>query len=507
MRHFYYLMLLLVFACATSESTAQNALSFDGTNDYVQTTYAGVTGTSNRTFEAWIYLASSPSANVAIMDYGVNAVGSRNTFLVTGNNQLSYISGGTNANISSSMNAVPIGQWAHVAFVLNSGMGYLYVNGNQVGTGNLSTVNTPNGGTNLRIGQRVPGGSIPFPGKIDEVRIWNTARTATELNNFKNAELCNLPSSLVAYYKLNSGTAGGTNTGVTTAIDAISANNGTLIGFSLSGSSSNWVSGAGIAPGTATTSTINVSACDSYTSPSGSSTHTSSTTFVDTIPNYAGCDSIITINLTILQSTSSTIAVTACKEYMAPSGAVFDSSGSYMDVIPNAAGCDSTITINLTIVNVDTAVSQNGITLTAQASNATYQWVDCNNNFAAVSGATSQAFIPSANGNYAVVIGQSSCIDTSMCYAVTGVGIPENGKKAEFLLVPNPTDGQLTIVMAEKSNDVAIILFSIAGQELQVIRTQGSKLIRLDLSAYPKGIYLLHMRSGNYTTVEKVILR
>jgi hypothetical protein len=507
MRPFYYLLLFALLISASTESAAQNALSFDGTNDYVQTTFAGVTGTSNRTFEAWIYLASSPSANVAIMDYGVNAVGSRNTFLVTGSNQLSFISGGTNANISSSLNAVPIGQWAHVAFVLNSGMGYLYVNGNQVGTGNLSTVNTPSGATNLRIGQRVPGGSIPFPGKIDEVRIWNTARTATELNNFKGAELCNLPSSLMAYYKLNSGTAGGSNTGLTTAIDHVSANHGTLIGFSLSGSSSNWVSGASIAQGTPTTSTLNISACDSYTSPSGSSTHTSSTTFVDTIPNHVGCDSIMTINLSILQSTSSTITLSACDEYIAPSGAVYDSSGSYIDVIPNAAGCDSSITINLTIVHVDTAVSQSGITLTANASNATYQWVDCNNNYAPISGATSQAFTPSANGNYAVIIDQNSCIDTSMCYAVTGVGIQENTKKAEFLLVPNPTDGQLTIVMAEKSNDVAISLFSIAGQELQVIRTQGSKLIRLDLSTYPKGIYLLQMRSGNYTSVEKLILR
>ena len=117
--------------------TNQNALDFDGSNDYVQTTFGGVAGTANRTFEAWVYITSAPSGNSCILDYGANAVGSRNTFFVNTNRAIGYISGGTNANITSSTNAVPLNTWTHVAFVLDNGTGYLYVNGQQKGTGNL----------------------------------------------------------------------------------------------------------------------------------------------------------------------------------------------------------------------------------------------------------------------------------------------------------------------------------------------------------------------------------
>ncbi|GAB4252024.1 MAG: hypothetical protein Kow0079_06470 [Vicingaceae bacterium] len=50
---------------------------------------------------------------------------------------------------------------------------------------------------------------------------------------------------------------------------------------------------------TNTSSTISPTACNSYTSPSGNYTWTTSGTYMDTIPNAAGCDSIITIQLTI----------------------------------------------------------------------------------------------------------------------------------------------------------------------------------------------------------------
>ncbi|MFC2138801.1 FG-GAP repeat protein, partial [Bacteroidota bacterium] len=55
--------------------------------------------------------------------------------------------------------------------------------------------------------------------------------------------------------------------------------------------------------------------CESYSSPSNKYTWTTSGTYIDTIPNTSGCDSIITINLTILHSTSSTINPAVCNNY------------------------------------------------------------------------------------------------------------------------------------------------------------------------------------------------
>lgn len=99
-----------------------------------------------------------------------------------------------------------------------------------------------------------------------------------------------------------------------------------------------------------TTSSISASICNSYTVPSGDETYTSSGTYFDTIPNAALCDSIITINLTILGNTTSTISPVACGSFTVPSGdETYTSSGTYFDTIPNFLGCDSIITINLTL--------------------------------------------------------------------------------------------------------------------------------------------------------------
>jgi hypothetical protein len=102
------------------------------------------------------------------------------------------------------------------------------------------------------------------------------------------------------------------------------------------------------------TSTINETVCDSYTSPSGK-IWTTSGTYLDTIPNAAGCDSVITIELTVNVASASSITEAACDTYTSPSGKVWTVSGTYMDTIPNAAGCDSVITVDLTVNSTSSA--------------------------------------------------------------------------------------------------------------------------------------------------------
>lgn len=131
------------------------------------------------------------------------------------------------------------------------------------------------------------------------------------------------------------------------------------------------------------TAAFNIVACQNYTSPSGQSLNTNGI-YLDTIPNAAGCDSIITINLTITQPTTSSIAPNICSNsYTAPDGQIYTQSGTYSAVIPNAAGCDSTITINLIltpapIVNAgaDQTICE-GTTVTLSGTGATvYNWSD-----------------------------------------------------------------------------------------------------------------------------------
>ena len=72
---------------------------------------------------------------------------------------------------------------------------------------------------------------------------------------------------------------------------------------------------------------------------------------MDTIANDAGCDSVITVNLTVRNKTTETITANVCDTYTSPSGRhTWFGTGIYKDTIPNAAGCDSILTINLTVI-------------------------------------------------------------------------------------------------------------------------------------------------------------
>jgi hypothetical protein len=94
-------------------------------------------------------------------------------------------------------------------------------------------------------------------------------------------------------------------------------------------------------------STISVADCNSYTSPSGKYTWRSSATYKDTLYNYLGCDSVITINLSI-NKTSKTLNQTTCDSFKL-NGKTYTVSGIYQQTLINAAGCDSVLTLNLTV--------------------------------------------------------------------------------------------------------------------------------------------------------------
>jgi PKD repeat protein len=99
-----------------------------------------------------------------------------------------------------------------------------------------------------------------------------------------------------------------------------------------------------------TSSSIIEEVCDLYEAPSGA-LFAESGIHYDTIPNYMFCDSVIEIELTVLESTFAEMTVHACDSFMAPSGDVYFVSGQYFDTIPNVAGCDSIIEINLDLGN------------------------------------------------------------------------------------------------------------------------------------------------------------
>ena len=89
-------------------------------------------------------------------------------------------------------------------------------------------------------------------------------------------------------------------------------------------------------------------ACDSFTWIDGNSYTSSNNTATHTLSNIYGCDSVVTLNLTVIYSTTSSMTVTNCDSYTL-NGQTYTTSGLYTQNLTNSVGCDSTLTLNLTI--------------------------------------------------------------------------------------------------------------------------------------------------------------
>lgn len=96
--------------------------------------------------------------------------------------------------------------------------------------------------------------------------------------------------------------------------------------------------------------TLIVSSCSSFISPSGNYVWTESGMYEDFIAPDHYCDSILIIDLTIFEPSYSEIDVNSCDNYISPSGNYFwNESGTYYDTLLNFNGCDSIISIILNI--------------------------------------------------------------------------------------------------------------------------------------------------------------
>jgi hypothetical protein len=257
-----------------------------------------------------------------------------------------------------------------------------------------------------------------------------------------------------------------------------------------------------------TTGTDTQTACNSFTWIDGNTYTSSNNAATYNIVGGAanGCDSLVTLNLTILNSTTGTDTQTACNSFTWIDGNTYTASNTtatYTLVGGAVNGCDSLVTLNLTINSVaDISTSTSGVTLTANNSGATYQWLDCNNNNAVIAGEIGQSFTAIANGNYAVEITENGCIDTSACAAITTVGIIENSFGDELVVYPNPTNGDFSINLGSSYENAQVIITDISGKLIESKNSIETQVINISMQE-PAGIYLVSVQSDD----RKVIIR
>ncbi len=252
-----------------------------------------------------------------------------------------------------------------------------------------------------------------------------------------------------------------------------------------------------------TTGSQTVSSCNAYTWPANGQTYTTSGVRTATLTNSVGCDSVVTLNLTINQGTTGSQTVSSCNAYTwSANGQTYTTSGVRTATLTNSVGCDSVVTLNLTINATPVAtISQAGTNLTASPAGASYQWIDCGNGDVAIPGATSQSFPITQNGNFAVIVTINGCSDTSACELVVGIN---EAVQTAIRLFPNPATD---IVQIEASSPmVAIVLMDMTGKILRASTEPDSIEAEINIGQYASGMYLVKVQlaTGELQTIRLV---
>ncbi|MBT6704450.1 MAG: hypothetical protein HN879_06280 [Flavobacteriaceae bacterium] len=213
-------ILFLSLFAINAATQAQNALLFNGSNSYVEIPYAATNNPAQFTVEFWARVDGGSGTFRAPLSsrQGGPPYNGYNFYANTGNTW--NFTGGSGVWEGLSGPAVVIGQWTHLAATYDGTTYRFYVDGVLVNT--LVAGFSVNTSRPMRIGAGTTEISTPnyyFPGAVDEVKIWNYARSASQINDNKNVNLSLPQSGLMSYYQFEDGLAT-SKTGI---------NNGTLI--------------------------------------------------------------------------------------------------------------------------------------------------------------------------------------------------------------------------------------------------------------------------------------
>jgi len=230
-----------VYAEVPPVNEISGGLDFDGTNDRIATTYA-VSTTKTFTLEAWVFPRGTSwgrlfsnmnysSLGSTAGDFIVDTFGSPDN----GRN-VRFILDGETSDIQLYANqALTLNEWNHIAVTFDNGVAKILVNGVEVASDNNPAV-TRILGSSRPTHFGVHGGASPvryFNGKMDEVRIWNVAKTSTEISASMNKCLSGTENGLSAYFNFEDAEG-------TTLTELVAGNNGTLVNMD---ETSGWTEG------------------------------------------------------------------------------------------------------------------------------------------------------------------------------------------------------------------------------------------------------------------------
>lgn len=339
-----------------------------------------------------------------------------------------------------------------------------------------------------------PGGSPTSSSATDETVTYNTAGTYSVTLTVSNG----IGTDDTTITNLITVTASPTFTSITP--DANCGTGTATLEAIASGGVISWFTNAsgGAALGTGTT----------FTTPTISNT----TTFYAEITDNGCTTSRVPVIAEVLPKYIFTVSESVCfgEDFTFPDGTIASDITSTVQHTSNFTtqdGCDSIVETTVNPQIIETTVTENSSSLTANQVGAQYQWVNCtDSSFTNISGQTSQTFTPLVAGDYAVVLTLNGCSETSSCYHFEILSIKENPvSNLELNLYPNPSSGNVVLSLSEILDHLHVSILSVSGQLIRQNDYQATDKVDFDLSTLSNGVYYFKIRAKQTVQVIKFI--
>ncbi len=183
-------------------SGAGSALKFDGTDDYVllQDSTLFDFGTGNFTVETWFKTANGTNSQCLFNNYNGSISAYFVLFVQAGQMRAAIAS---NTYEIATPTLIENDKWYHAALVRSGDQAMIYVNGVlQATLSGLAARNASSTGS-ISLGRQGSTNSLYLNGEMDEARIWNTTRTASEISANFQTTLAGDETGLLAYYRFD----------------------------------------------------------------------------------------------------------------------------------------------------------------------------------------------------------------------------------------------------------------------------------------------------------------
>jgi len=438
-------------SCLTAISQSQASLDFDGVDDKVRVAGAVdlISGSQEVSMACW---ASLNNAAPGFPDFD-GIMGFRNEFsadfylLQLSATEIEARFRNSNSEEFTIVHNgdFQIGTWQHFALTYDGSYMRLFMNGAQVDS-------LPANGTLANAGTDLMVGFIDFQaftfgmtGKIDEVGVWNRKISSEEINCMITSKISPASQGLQIYLDFNEGIVDGDNTTLTSITNLAGTTPASIADMALTGTTSNF--GAGV-------------------------------------NNYEPVNS------------------TFCGTSFSFGSQIVEAPGFYYEAFPIEGGCDSLVALNVSDNSPDVSVVQNENFLIANATGASYQWINCLNN-QVVAGAVNQSFIPSVNGQYAVIVTQNACSDTSDCFDFTTASINFN-LISPANIFPNPANRDFQVSFPLWMESAELSLIDLTGKIVysKIISGINASISRNE--AISDGVYFLEIRSLGQIYIGKI---